>query len=146
LKSKGYGSQTANNAKRQRQTQQIQKIYDGLVGAGETNVAVVGDFNDTPGSTPLAPLLANTNLRDVFAHPAFNNGGRPGTYGNCTASQKIDYILLSPSLFGLVTAAGVNRTGIWGGVNGTLFPHIPEITRAAEAASDHAAVWVDMMI
>ena len=29
--------------------------------------------------------------------------------------------------------------GVWGGKNGTLFPHYPEMTKAAEAASDHAA-------
>ena len=60
-------------------------------------VAVLGDFNDTPDSDPLAPLLAGTDLRDIATHATFNDGGRPGTFGNCTASQKIDYILLSPA-------------------------------------------------
>jgi endonuclease/exonuclease/phosphatase family metal-dependent hydrolase len=146
LKSKGYGSQPASNARRLRQADRIRTIYNALVAGGEANVAVVGDFNDIPTSAPLTPLLTNTNLRDVFAHPTFNNGGRPGTYANCALGQKIDYILLSPPLFAAVTAAGVNRTGIWGGVNGTLFPHIAEVTKAVEAASDHAAVWADIAI
>jgi hypothetical protein len=34
--------------------------------------------------------------------------------------------------------------GVWGGTKGTLFPHYPEITKAEEAASDHAAVWAEI--
>ena len=34
--------------------------------------------------------------------------------------------------------------GIWGGTNGTLFPHFPEITKAAEAASGHAAITAEI--
>ena len=105
---------------------------------------MIGDFNDTPDSTPLAPLLGGTDLRDVSAHAQFDDGGRPGTYGNCTKSNKIDYLLLSPALFARVQKAGINREGVWGGKHGTLFPHIPEITKAEEAASDHAAVWAEL--
>lgn len=124
LKSKGYRTAGTSNAKWERQARQIKRIYDGLVAAGETLVAVVGDVNDTPTSAPLAPHLGNTDLHDIFAHPSFNDGGRPGTYANCTKSNKIDYILLSPTLFAAVTAAGVNRTGIWGGANGTAETHV----------------------
>jgi hypothetical protein len=69
--------------------------------------------------------------------------GRPGTYANGTASNKLDYLLLSPALFARVTAGGVFRKGVWGGVHGTLFPHYDEMTQASHAASDHAAVWAD---
>ena len=62
-------------------------------------VAVLGDFNDTPTSAPLAPLLAKTDLRDISTHPGFDDGGRTGTFGTCTAVNKIDYILLSPALY-----------------------------------------------
>lgn len=34
--------------------------------------------------------------------------------------------------------------GVWGGKNGTLFPNYLEMTKASEAASDHAAVWADL--
>lgn len=146
LKSKGFGSQQDSNKKRLRQTKRVKSIYDGLRQQGEKLVAVIGDFNDTPDSPPLAPLLSNTDLKDVFKHPAFDDGGRPGTFGSCAASNKIDYILLSPDLFQKVTAAGVFRMGVWGGKNGTIFPHYPEMLKAAEAASDHAAVWVDLNV
>ena len=61
-----------------------------------------------------------------------------------TASNKIDYILLSPALFAKATGGRIFRLGVWGGKNGTLFPHFPEITKAAEAASDHAAIVADI--
>jgi endonuclease/exonuclease/phosphatase family metal-dependent hydrolase len=146
LKSKGFGSQATSNKKRRRQAARIKKIYDDLRAAGEALVAVVGDFNDTPASAPLAPLLGQTDLKDIFVHPKFNDGGRPGTFGNCAAGNKIDYILLSPKLFQKVIAGGVFRMGVWGGKNGTIFPHYPEIENAAQAASDHAAVWAEIEI
>jgi endonuclease/exonuclease/phosphatase family metal-dependent hydrolase len=146
FKSKGFGSQAANDAKRKRQVARVKQIYEGLLADGIANVAVLGDFNDTPDSEPLGPLLKQTNLRDIFTHPAFDNGGREGTFGNCAASDKIDYILLSPSLFAATTSGGVFREGIWGGKSGTLFKHYPEITKAGEAASDHAAVWAEIGI
>jgi len=45
-----------------------------------------------------------------------------------------------------VTLAGVERRGMWGGKNGSLWPRFPEVTNADEAASDHAALWVDLDI
>jgi hypothetical protein len=102
-------------------------------------------LNDVPDSTPLEPLLADgSDLRDVSVHPNYQDDGRPGTFGNGTKSGKLDYILLSPGLFEKVTTAGVNRTGVWGGKNGTLWPRLPELTKESEAASDHAAIWADL--
>ena len=75
--------------------------------------------------------------------PLLPSSGRPGTHGNGTASSKLDYILLSPALAARVTAGGIERRGVWGGTNGTLFPHLPEITQEIESASDHAALFVD---
>jgi hypothetical protein len=77
-------------------------------------------------------------------HPSFSSDGRPGTYANGTALNKIDYLLLSSALFGRVKGGGIFRKGVWGGKNGTLFPHYKEMTKAIHAASDHAAIWVDI--
>jgi hypothetical protein len=35
---------------------------------------------------------------------------------------------------------------MWGGVNGTLWPRFDELTSADQAASDHAALWVDLAV
>jgi endonuclease/exonuclease/phosphatase family metal-dependent hydrolase len=144
LKSKGFGGQAASNAKRLRQAKRTAEIYRRLVADGHTNVAVVGDFNDTPESAPLAPLLADTDLRDVSAHPNFVSDGRPGTFGNGTQGNKIDYILLSPALFGRVANAAAFRKGVWGGVDGTMWPIYSTMTAKVHQASDHAAIYVDL--
>ena len=144
LKSKGFGGQASSNAKRNRQAKRTAEIYARLVADGHTSVAIVGDFNDTPDSVPLAPLLAQTDLRDVSTHPKFVSDGRPGTFGNGTKANKIDYILLSPALFGRVTNARVFRKGVWGGTNGTLWPIYPTVTAKVHQASDHAAIYADI--
>jgi endonuclease/exonuclease/phosphatase family metal-dependent hydrolase len=146
LKSKGYGNPQENNATRLRQAKRVATIYRGLRSAGEQNVVVIGDLNDTPSSAPLAPLVDGTDLKDITEHPLFTSDGRPGTYGNGSASQKIDYVLLSPELFAKVTGGAIFRMGVWGGVHGTLFPHYPTMTEAVHAASDHAAIYADINI
>ena len=147
FKSKGYGSQKANNAKRLRQTTRVAAIYKQLRADGEKNIAVIGDFNDTPDSAPLQPLLGGTDLKDVRSHANFTaDPKRPGTFGNCTAKEKFDYILLSPALFAKVTGGAVLRKGVWGGTNGTLWPHYPEIKRQVDQASDNAAIYADLNI
>jgi endonuclease/exonuclease/phosphatase family metal-dependent hydrolase len=144
LKSKGYGGKAASDAKREAQAARIAEIYQGLTDQGVEHIAVVGDFNDTPDSKPLKPLLDNTTLKDIFEHPAFDTGGHPGTYGPCNASNKIDYILLSPALFAKVQSGGVFRKGMWPGVRPKKWESYTELTRPEDAGSDHAALWVDL--
>ena len=145
LKSKGYGSQADSDARRKAQARRVRDIYDLRRSQGTAMTAIVGDFNDTPDSDPLTPLLSDaSDLRDIFDHPNFQSDGRPGTYANGAKSNKIDYILLSPALWAQVTAGGIWRKGVWGGKNGTLFPHYEEMTNSAQAASDHAAIWADI--
>ena len=108
---------------------------------------MLGDLNGKPGTAPLDPLLGPASgLIDIMQHAAFTGDGRPGTFGNGNAGDKLDYILLSPALAALVTGGGIERHGVWGGVNGTLFPHLPEITKPGEAASDHAALFADINV
>lgn len=145
LKSKGYGDFQQSERRRRAQATRVREIYDDLIERGETLVAVVGDFNDTPDSDALLPLRGGGGPRDVTEHASYEpSDGRVGTYGNCAASDHIDFILLSPTLFALVEKAGIHRRGIWGGRNGTLFEHYDTIEGPHEAASDHAAVWVDL--
>jgi endonuclease/exonuclease/phosphatase family metal-dependent hydrolase len=145
FKSKGYGTKSAADARRRAQAARVREIYDLRRSQGIELIAVVGDFNDTPNSSPLEPLLmAGSELKDIFTHPQFQSDGRPGTFANGTTSNKIDYILLSPALFQRVIAGGVWRKGVWGGIHGTLFPHYDEMKKPIHAASDHAAVWADI--
>ena len=144
LKSKGFGSQASNDAKRKAEALRVKEIYEELRSGGHENIAIVGDFNDTPNSAPLQPLLADTDLQDVFTHPNFDDGGFPGTFGLSNANQKIDYILLSPELAERVDQGGVFRKGMWPGSRPARWEVFPELQAPAQAASDHAAVWVDL--
>jgi hypothetical protein len=105
---------------------------------------VLGDLNDTPDSDALAPLLAQTDLKDITENQSFTSDGRAGTYRNRAKGQKIDYLLLSPALDAKVTGGSIFRMGVWGGTKGTLFPHYATITKEVEAASDHAAIYGDI--
>jgi endonuclease/exonuclease/phosphatase family metal-dependent hydrolase len=147
FKSKGFGSQADSNERRERQARRVKEIYDELVAEGMANVVVLGDLNDTPESEPLAPLLQQTDLKDVAQHADFKNDPtRPGTFGSGTKSNKIDYILLSPPLFDRVSDGEIFRKGVWAGTRGDIFEHYAEITRPSEAASDHSAVWCEVEI
>jgi len=144
LKSKGYGDKATSDRKRKVQAERIKALYEERIAAGDDLVAIVGDFNDTPDSAPLAPLLKHTDLRDVFTHPVFDDGGYPGTYGLCNAANKIDYILLSPNLYQRVTAGGVMRQGMWPGSRPKRWDTYDDLDDPKNAASDHAALWVDL--
>lgn len=53
---------------------------------------------------------------------------------------------MSPELVKKVRQGGIERRGVGEGKNGNLFPHFPEIKTVKDAASDHAALWVDIDI
>jgi len=143
FKSKGYGSPAVSNARRQAQAERVAAIYEQRQEAGWENIVVLGDLNDTPDSQPLASLVKETTLKDASDHPSWLWGEREGTFGS--TNEKIDYLLLSPALFGKVKAGGVDRKGVWHGP-GTHNPWemLPTLTDEIQAASDHAAVWVDL--
>jgi endonuclease/exonuclease/phosphatase family metal-dependent hydrolase len=144
FKSKGYGGKVASDAIRRRQAQRVAEIYRDLVTNHTSLVAVLGDLNDTPDSEPLAPLLRETDLRDISVHPRFDDDGRPGTYGYCTARNKLDYVMLSPALYAGASGGGIIRNGVWGGRRGTLWPIYDTMTRQVHAGSDHAAIYADL--
>jgi hypothetical protein len=129
FKSKGFGSQASSNARRRAQAERVAAIYGGLIASGVENVAVMGDLNDTPGSAPLQPLVEGTSLKDISAHPSFDDGGFPGTYGASSAGNKIDYILLSPALFAQMQGGGVFRKGMWPGVRPRKWEAYDELKR-----------------
>jgi endonuclease/exonuclease/phosphatase family metal-dependent hydrolase len=143
-------------SKRNRQSDKVREIVNGLVMAGE-HVVVLGDFNEGPPAEGQAP----TNLADLFTAggplvnvwdlPTFDRGTptpRPGSYDDCNLKNRLDYILISQSLVPLLTGAGVFRKGLWGDrktkpKNWVVYD---EMTTGSEQASDHAAIYVDLNI
>ncbi len=139
-------------AKRLRQSTKVREIVDGLVGAGK-HVIVLGDFNEgqpAEGQPPTnLPKLfeAGGPLTSVWDLPAFDKGPKPGTFDNCSISNRLDYILLSPDLVPKVAGGAVFRKGLWGSTRKTrptAWETYPEMTVGNEQASDHAAIYVDL--
>ncbi|GAA2636092.1 hypothetical protein GCM10010399_81230 [Dactylosporangium fulvum] len=103
-----------------------------------------------------ALLGAGTPLVDAYGLDAFaglfdpkdQRRERPGTFQSCALANRLDYILLSPELAARVTAGGVFRKGLWGNPENRNPPKhwevYGEIDAGRHAASDHAAVWIDV--
>jgi endonuclease/exonuclease/phosphatase family metal-dependent hydrolase len=152
FKSKFGGNDDTSKDKRLAQANATADIYRALRAAGQDNVVILGDLNDTPDSAELASLLTGTDLKDVSTHPAFtefqyraDTGGRGiGTFDTGRDSLKIDYILLSPALFASVTLGGIFRKGAW--TASDRWDMYPTLTRKVHAASDHHAIWCDISI
>lgn len=140
---------------RSRQSTEVRAIYDRLRTEGAQLVAVMGDLNkgptnDQPPQHPtLEPLLGpDSPLVDATTLPGFELGPRPGTFQSCSLRNRLDYILLSPELAAAATDGGIFRKGLWGTPTNKNPPQdwavFPQITESIHAASDHAAVWIDL--
>ena len=143
FKSKFGGDDRNSREKRTAQAARVAAIYRSLVEQGHDKVIVLGDLNDTPDSAPLQALLAQTDLKDASQHPAFDTGefSGKGTFGLGNDGQKIDYLLLSPTLFARVSSAGLFRKGAWPGRRPARWTVYPELTAEVHAASDHHVIW-----
>jgi endonuclease/exonuclease/phosphatase family metal-dependent hydrolase len=149
LKSKGYGSPSdpVGDHRRRRQAVRIGEIYRELVRQGLRYVAVVGDLNDHPTSNSLAPLLIDTDLKDISEHPDFAWNSRLGTFRGGNLKDKFDYVLLSPALFARATGGGIFRQGVYRGPRvRDPWPVYPTLTAPVHEASDHAAIYADLSL
>ena len=54
FKSKGYGSQISNDAKRKRQAKKVREIYEQRLNEGFEYIVIAGDLNDTPNRDPFS--------------------------------------------------------------------------------------------
>jgi exonuclease III len=136
FKSNGYGSETENNAQRKKQAEKVNEILKKF-NLKKDYVVVSGDFNDTPDSQTLQPLLSNPNLINIVE----NINGPKGTYLN--KDVQLDYLLVSLPLYGKITNVGIERRGIYN--NGQIEP-FETVTNESNNASDHALVWADFNI
>lgn len=148
FKSKYGGNDLNSQNKRQGEAERAAEIYKSLRKDGYDNIIICGDFNDSPDSLALSPLLSNTDLKDFSLHNSFavNDNGGIGTFGNGSDNNKIDYILLSPALFNKVIAGGIFRKGAWAGKRSPKWEMYPELKEEVNAASDHHAIWCEIKI
>src|SRR5918994_2163205 len=154
FKSKFGGNDPSSIAKREAQATRTAEIYQRLRATGHDSVVVLGDFNDTPDSTPLQPLLNGSDLKDVSKHgnfkvgefnvPPSNENTGIGTFDLGNDNDKIDYILLSPALFDRVTSAGLFRQRAGAGFAPKRWEVYEQLTEEVHAASVHHAIWVNI--
>ena len=146
FKSKFGGDTGTSRRKRRVQAGRVAELYAALRERGEAHVVVLGDLNDGPAATALAPLLGGTDLRDIGTHPRFDPGEFPGrgTFGLGNDGDKLDYVLLSPALFERVTAGGLFRKGAWPGTQPRRWSVYPQLREQVHAASDHHLIWADI--
>jgi hypothetical protein len=70
--------------------------------------------------------------------------GFPGTYGHARADQKLDYLLLSPTLVQGVKAVDVFRKGFYAPSKWISYDNLNTHTKYRYQASDHHCVWADL--
>lgn len=148
FKSKGFSaSQTDADKKRKAQANRVKEILKSNYDLKTDMVVVLGDFNDTPDSNPLAELLAVPNLFDVLKVKFGNDIENTYTYFFKKKIQ-IDYLLVSKPLKEAMTDAGVERRGMFDidTLSNGVVKRFDTITAPSNAASDHAAVWADFNI
>ena len=146
FKSKFGGNDPRSQRKREGEARKAAEVYRNLRNSRFENVVILGDFNDTPNSEQLRPLLEDTDLLDFSEHPTFvitDKGGK-GTFGNGADNNKIDYILLSPELFARVTSCGIFRKGAWPGKVHPKWDVFEELKKEIHSASDHHLVWCEI--
>ena len=148
FKSKGYSSsQKDANKRRGLQADKVKEILQTNYDLTKDWVVVIGDFNDTPDSKPLQQLLNTANLTDVLQLKFGNDFDKRYTYFYKKKMQ-IDFILVSKPLSNLFIDAGVERRGMFelNELSNGEEKRFDTVTAPANAASDHAAVWVDLNI
>jgi endonuclease/exonuclease/phosphatase family metal-dependent hydrolase len=104
-------------------------------------VLLGGDLNDTPSSVTLQPLFLN-GFQDIQAHASYPTD-RPGTYDTGTASNKIDYLILSEKLMASLQLAGIERRGSY---HPNTWDPFDTVTSKSDEASDHHLVWADFSL
>ncbi len=144
LKSQGYGTPAANDAKRLRQAQRIAEVlksYD----LSQDLVIVAGDMNDQPGSPALAPLLNTAHLHDVLALQIPQANDR-WTYKYKKELNQIDFLLVSDPLKDGLVKASIERRGLFNLQAITGQNPFASVTSEMTAASDHCAIVAEFKV
>lgn len=107
---------------RKKQAKRVAEVYQDLRSEGKDQIIIMGTLNSVSYCHSVAPLLQETNLKDITKHEHFNvdfdkgvDAGyfRLGAYRMGVNIKQMDYLLLSPELFKNVQKGGLNRKAIW---------------------------------
>lgn len=136
----------SNDERRGHQAQGIADILSTKFDLKTDLVIVSGDLNDDIENAPMAPLANTPDLHNALDAVGIPKGDQwTYYYGRENEKNRIDYILVSTPLKNRLVTGGVDRRGMAGIsrlTNGQV-SSIPGITNWQNAASDHAAVWIE---
>ena len=134
---------------RQQQARNTGELYQQLVEDGEQNIIIAGTLNAPSYCNSLAPLLQETDLKDITKHLSFevdyDEGSdasyhRMGAYRKGVNIKQKDFMLLSPALFETMTDSGLNRKAMWPEKR-PKWSTYKSVVNKNQAASAHPAVW-----
>ena len=141
-----------NDARRLMQSKLVARIYRKVIRERSQNVLVMGTFNAPSYCKSIAPVIKETDLKDIKIHRSFNielDKGKDADYHSLGAYKmgvnfkQRDYMLLSPSLFEGVTDSGLNRKGVWPKKKNQ-YRTLLTLQAEFHQASTHPLVWVEI--
>lgn len=134
---------------RQQQARNTGELYQQLSADGTNNIIIAGTLNAPSYCNSLAPLLQDTDLRDITKHLSFEvdfdegvdaSYHRMGAYRKGVNIKQTDFMLLSPSLFQTMADSGLNRKAMWPEKR-PQWTTYKSVAYKNQAASAHPAVW-----
>ena len=140
FKSKRGGNDDIAQARRLAQATRASELANTALHTSKL-VLLGGDLNDTPDSDALVPLWQH-GFEDVQSHPSYPTD-RPGTFDTGTATNKIDYLIMSPRLRAALQETGIERRGSYHPRSWQAFDTVQS---KADEASDHHLVWADFAL
>ncbi|WP_028375612.1 hypothetical protein [Leeuwenhoekiella sp. MAR_2009_132] len=138
--------------KRKKQAQRVAEVYNVHRSEGKKDVVIMGTLNAPSYCHSLAPLLVDTDLKDITKHSRFNVDVDKGTdaayfslgaYRMGVNIKQKDYLLLSPNLFSKATSGGLSRKAVWPEKK-PMWSTYSTMQNANEAASEHPVVWGEL--
>ncbi|HHC29777.1 MAG TPA: endonuclease/exonuclease/phosphatase family protein [Rhodobacterales bacterium] len=136
-----------SDAKRKRQSTEVSRILRERYDLSRDWVVVAGDLNDEPDSDPITPLIETPGLNNVLEVAQIPEENRwTYFYGAKKSYNSIDYIFASDPVAPRIQKAGLERRGMHNvaALTGGAIQPFSNVTSWRNAASDHAAVWVDI--
>lgn len=134
------GGGRANTWRREAEACSVLEVLSGLEAPGR-RVAVMGDFNATPGDRSVRAYL-ESGLVDVMAHRAALGDPERPTWATHESGRVIDYMLVTPSLAVEIVPGSAHVVGVPSPPRGWDWRTDP---RPDGAASDHMPLVVDLL-
>jgi endonuclease/exonuclease/phosphatase family metal-dependent hydrolase len=136
-----------NPAKRKKQAERVAQIVRDRFGNSLSgNFVVLGDFNDTPDSDALNPLLS-IGLENVV-QTRIDDPNERWTHAYKSKPSQLDYILLSPELteHNRDEKPYIERRGLGKYITIYQGPRFPGVGPEGTEASDHCAVFMNLSL